>query len=365
MAERPAFRKILAALRLKRTVAGAQILFTKKPLEPEISLLLRALTIVGLFAAVIAVLWWDRAGLRDNLDGHVNFSDVVYFTMVTITTVGYGDIVPVTERARLIDAMFVTPVRIFVWFLFIGTAYRFLVQKVIEDVRMMRLQKDLSNHVLVLGYGGSGSTATRELVAQGIPPAEIVVIDNSEQRVRAAAALGCVGLHGEATRDELLRVAGADRARAAVVALGRDDTTVLATLTLRSINPNMRIIATVQEAENSKLIRQSGANAIVAPFQVGGFLLADAITNTTAVEILTDMLSCEGELAMVEVDASPADVGRPARELPEKLVMAIRRDGKIFRFWEDAALSIRKGDVLIAVTHNGHRSPRDSDPSSR
>jgi len=356
MPERPAFRKILSALRLKRSVAGTQILFTKKPLEPEFSLLLRALTIVGLFVAVIAVLWWDRAGLQDNVDGHVSFSDVVYFTMVTVTTVGYGDIVPVTERARLIDAMFVTPVRIFVWFLFIGTAYRFLVQKVIEDVRMMRLQKDLRNHVLVLGYGGSGGTATRELIAQGVTPAEIVVIDHGEQRVRAAAALGCVGLHGGATREELLRVAGADRARAAVVALGRDDTTVLATLTLRSLNPHMRIIATVQEGENSKLIRQSGANAIVAPFEVGGFLLADAITNTTAVELLTDMLSCEGELTVVEIQARAEHVGRPARELPEILVMAIRRSGKVLRFWEEAAQSIESSDVLIALTHNGHRS---------
>jgi voltage-gated potassium channel len=361
MAERPAFRTILSALRLKRSVAGTQILFTKTPLAPEISLLLRALTIVGLFAAVIAVLWWDRGGLQDNIDGHVSFSDVVYFTMVTVTTVGYGDIVPVSDRARLIDAMFVTPVRIFVWFLFIGTAYRFLIQKVIEDLRMMRLQKDLKNHVLVLGYGGSGSTATRELIAQGMASAEIVAIDNAEARVRAAAALGCIGLHGEATREELLRVAGADRARAAVVALGRDDTTVLATLTLRSINPNMRIIATVQEAENSKLIRQSGANAIVAPFEVGGYLLADAITNTTAVELLTDMLSCEGELSVVEVSAGAEDIGRSVRELPDKLVMAIRREGKILRFWEDAAQRVESGDVLIAVTHNGHRSRHKGD----
>lgn len=361
MAERPALRKILSALRLKRGQASAPILFTKAPLPPEANLAFRALTIVGLFAAVLAVFWWDRAGLHDNLDGHVSFSDVVYFTMVTVTTVGYGDIVPVSDRARLIDAVFVTPVRIFVWFLFLGTAYRFLVQKVIEDLRMMRLQKDLKNHVLVLGYGGSGSTATRELIAQGIPPAEIVVIDTIETRVRVAAALGSVGLQGEATREELLRVAGADRARAAIVALGRDDTTVLAILTLRSISPNLRIIATVQEGENSKLIRQSGANAIVAPFEVGGFLLADAITNTTAVELLTDMLSCEGELAVVEVPAGTADIGRPARELPEKLVMAIRRNGKILRFWEDAAQVVQSGDVLIAVTHDGHRSPRKND----
>jgi len=358
MAERPSLRSILSALRLKRGPASSPILFTKAPLTPEVSLTIRAVTILGLFAAVLAVFWWDRAGLRDNLDGHVSFSDVVYFTMVTVTTVGYGDIVPVSERARLIDAVFVTPVRIFVWFLFLGTAYRFLVQKVLEDLRMMRLQKDLRNHVLVLGYGGSGSTATRELIAQGIPADQIVVVDKIETRVRLAAALDTIGLQGEATREELLQVAGADRARAAVVALGRDDTTVLAILTLRSINPNMRIIATVQEAENSKLIRQSGANAIVSPFEVSGFLLADAITNTTAVEILTDMLSCEGDLAVVELPASQAEVGRVTRELPEKLVMAIRRNGTVLRFWEAAAQMVQSGDILIAVTHNGNRSHR-------
>ncbi|MEZ5565351.1 MAG: NAD-binding protein [Gammaproteobacteria bacterium] len=354
MAESPTFRKILSALRLKRSHTGGRILFTKSPLAPELNLLLRALTILGLFTAVLAVLWWDRAGLQDNVDGNVSFVDVVYFTMVTITTVGYGDIVPVSDRARLIDAIFVTPVRIFVWFVFLGTAYRFLVQKVVEDLRMMRLQKNLKDHILVLGFGGSGTTATSELIAQGIAPDTVVVVDQHEQRVRAAAALECVGLQGEATREELLQVAGAARARAAIVALGRDDTTVLAILTLRSINAGMRIIATVQEAENSKLVRQSGANAIVAPFQVGGFLLADAVTNITAVDILTDMLSCEGEVAVTEVVATTTEVGEFARTLADKLVIAIRRNGRILRFWEDPAMRIEPGDTLIAVTHNTH-----------
>ncbi len=352
MAQPSTLREILSALRRKRGPARTRILFTRTPLGPEVTLALRVLTILMLILAVLLVFWLDREGLHDNLDGHVSFRDIVYFTMVTITTVGYGDIVPVSDRARLIDAIFVTPVRIFVWFLFLGTAYQFLIKKVIEDLRMTRLQKDLKNHILVLGFGGSGTTAVRELIAQGVPASEIVVVDAREAQVQAAADHGCIGLNGDATREELLRVAGADRARATILALGRDDTTVLAVLTLRTLNRRVRIVATVQESENRKLVRQSGADAIVAPFQVGGFLLADAVTSLTSAELLTDLLSCEGDMSLVETRARPDEVGRPARELAGKLVLAIRRDGLTLRFWESGATRVQDGDVLISIAQN-------------
>jgi voltage-gated potassium channel len=351
--QRPGILGVLATLRLKRGPARNRILFTKAPISAEATLAVRALLIVLLFSAVIAVFWWDRAGLRDNVDDHVSLSDVIYFTMVTVTTVGYGDIVPVSERARLIDALFVTPVRIFVWFIFLGTAYQFLIQRVIEDLRMLRLQKQLQDHILVLGYGSGGTTAVAELVAQGIAPEDIVVIDHNEQRVRQAAAAGFTGLSGEATREELLRVAGADRARAAIVALDRDDTTVLTVLTLRHLSKKIRIVATVREPENRKLLKGSGADAIVAPYQLGGFLLADAVSTIAVSDLLTDMLSRGGEVALVESVAAADEVGKRARELPEKLVVAIRRDGRRIAFWDDPDLTVKLGDALIAIVHNG------------
>lgn len=345
-------REVLSALRMTRRRGRGRILFTKAPLPPEATLALRVLTILVLMVTVLLVFWLDREGLRDNIDGHVSFTDVVYFTMVTVTTVGYGDIVPVSDSARLIDSLFVTPIRIFIWFLFLGTAYQLLIKKVVEDLRMMRLQKDLRDHILVLGFDGSGTTAVRELLAQGIPAGGIVVVDSSEERVQAAADLGCIGLNGEATREELLRVAGAERARAAILALGRDDSTVLAILTLRSLSRSLRVIATVQEAENQKLVRQSGADAIVAPYQVGGFLLADAVTSLSSIDLLTDLLSCEGDMSITERPAATDEVNRPVREIRDKLVLAIRRDGATLRFWEDAAIRVQAGDILIAISHN-------------
>ena len=93
---------------------SSQILYLPSDQTPGRTLLLRAAILILLFCAVLALLWVDRDGLRDQADGEISFVDVVYFSVITITTVGYGDIVPVTSRARLIDALVITPIRIFV-----------------------------------------------------------------------------------------------------------------------------------------------------------------------------------------------------------------------------------------------------------
>ena len=92
------------------------------------TLLARIAAALALVGIALAGHWFDRDGLRDNVDGVVSFLDVVYLTMITVTTVGYGDIVPVTDRARMFDTFVVTPVRVFVWLIFLGSAYSFLLR---------------------------------------------------------------------------------------------------------------------------------------------------------------------------------------------------------------------------------------------
>src|SRR3546814_4417271 len=96
-----------------------------------------------------------------------SFLDVVYFTMISVTTTGFGDITPVSDRSRLIEAVIVTPIRIAVLFIFIGTAYQFAIRQIWEKWRMARIQAKLSNHIVVLGFGVSGAEAVRELIARG------------------------------------------------------------------------------------------------------------------------------------------------------------------------------------------------------
>jgi Trk K+ transport system NAD-binding subunit len=88
---------------------------------------------------------------------------------------------------------------------------------------------------------------------------------------------------------------------------------------------------------------------VVAPFQVGGYLLADAVGTREAVAVLTDLLSCRGAMQVVEAPATAAELGRAARELPDKLVVAVRRGTRLIRFWDDPRLTIETGDVVIAI----------------
>ena len=140
----------------------------------------RVVLLFGLIALVLLFHWIGRDGLKDNFDDQISFIDVLYFTTVTVTTVGYGDIVPVTPEARLFESLFVTPIRLFVWLIFLGTAYNLFLRNILYRWRMARIQADLHNHIIVTGFGTSGQEAVHELLARGTDAREIVVIDGSD-----------------------------------------------------------------------------------------------------------------------------------------------------------------------------------------
>ena len=298
-------------IRAERGDDALPLLIQRAARPPEITLLLRAGFVLLLVASVFLVFLLDRDGLRDQIDGHVSVSDVVYFTMVTITTVGYGDIVPVSDQARLIDAFFVTPVRIFVWLIFLGTAYQLIIQRLIEEWRMLRLQRELKDHVILCGYGHSGSIAASELLLRGWEPEQVAVIDPDREEVTRAADRGFIGLHGDASSEEILRVAGVQRAHSVIVSVGRDDTTVLIVLTVRALASKVRIIASVAEPENVKIVRSGGADEIVAPSRFGGYLMADAVNTQGTIDFVSELLSYRGQCQLVEREARTDEVGTP------------------------------------------------------
>jgi len=339
---------------LRRAAAGdsgyTRLLYLHPTVSAEKKLARRLALVLALFGIVIMVFWLERANLRDAADGHLSFGDIVYFTMVTVTTVGYGDIVPVGERARLIDALLVTPVRIFVWFIFLGTAYEFVFQRIFEDLRMNALRQSLQDHVIVCGFGYAGRVAAREVAAQGYERERIVAVELRPERLEDAAALGYIGLRGDATSEAAMREAGAARARAILVALSRDDATVLAVLTARSVSESARIIALVRDEENIKLVRKAGADQVVSPARIGGFLLADAVHSRHTTSFVSDILTARGgELHIAERPALAEEVGKRMEEVRGRLVVAIERDGEVLGFWRTPQEPIRAGDLVFAI----------------
>ncbi|MEO8175107.1 MAG: potassium channel family protein [Sphingomicrobium sp.] len=244
--------------------------------SPWRKLAVRAALAGTLLLTAFALLWFDRGGLRDQVDGHLSFADVVYFTMITITTVGYGDIVPVSERARLIDAFLITPIRLFLWLIFLGTAFDMLFKHSWERWRMRRIQEKLCGHTVIAGFGRSGSTAAAELVAGGLDPASLVVIDCADAPCAAARELGAAVLQGDASSNDLLLAVHIERAAAMIVSAGRDDSAILIVLTARELAPDLPISVTISAADNEDLARTAGATTVINPIMVTGRLLAQA-----------------------------------------------------------------------------------------
>jgi voltage-gated potassium channel len=345
-------RRTMRRIRTERGDPALPILVRRASRPPEVTLLLRIGFVLLLIAAVFLVFLLDRDGLQDNIDGHISVSDVFYFTMVTITTVGYGDIVPVTDQARLIDAFFVTPVRLFVWLTFLGTAYQLVIQRLLEEWRMLRVQRELKDHVILCGYGHSGSIAASELLLRGWEPGQIAVIDPDAEAVARAAERGFIGLHGDASSEQILRVAGVQRARSVIVSVGRDDTTVLIVLTVRALSDTVRIIASVSESENVKLVRSGGADETVSPSRFGGYLMADAVAARGTIDFVSDLLSYRGNCQLVERPARAEEVGRVAREIAGTVIVEIRRGSRRLGCWGDTGLRIEAGDRVVAIDGN-------------
>src|SRR5215213_6477800 len=207
------------------------VLRRKPRITGWLSLGWRFTAMAALLGILILIHWLERNGLKDTHDGSVSFLDVIYFTMISATTTGYGDIVPVTDRTRLFDAIVVTPIRVLFLLILAGSAYAFVARRSWERFVMKRIQRTLRDHVVVAGYGTKNRRAVEELIDLGEDPGNIVVIDVDDHRLERAKALGCTVIKGDATRDLTLQAVHIERAKLLIISAGRDDTSILICLT--------------------------------------------------------------------------------------------------------------------------------------
>lgn len=319
----------------------------------------RLMMALGVLATTVFIVWIDRTGYHDNADDSVDFLDSVYYATVTLSTTGYGDIVPYSDAARLINVVLVTPLRVLFLIILVGTTLEVLTERTREEWRLNRWRSNLRDHTVIVGFGTKGRSAMQTLCATGLKKDQIVIVDPSAKVIEAANADGFVGVIGDATRSDVLLRAELQRARQIVIATQRDDTAVLVALTARQLNRGAKIVAAVREEENAPLLRQSGADAVITSASAAGRLLGLSVLSPVAGTVMEDLIQQGSGLDLIERPVIKAEVGRSVRETDD-LVVSVLRGHRLLGYDDPAASPLQLTDRLITIVRADPPNPEQN-----
>ncbi|NDJ86121.1 MAG: potassium channel protein [Chloroflexi bacterium] len=224
-----------------------------------------------------------------------DFVDSLYMTIITLTTVGFGEVRALSHEGRMFTVVLIL---IGVGLLTYGfsSAIEYVASGQVWDRLERRHKREklytMHDHFIIVGFGRVGREVAAVLASEGVP---FVVIDQSEEAIAQATDLGYVSLHGTATEDETLREAGIEEARGFVSCAGNDATNVYAVLTARGLNENLLIIARVTEDHSEPKMLRAGADRVISPYALSGRRMANLAIRPHVMEFL-DITSQSSEL---------------------------------------------------------------------
>jgi voltage-gated potassium channel len=219
-----------------------------------------------------------------------SISEALFMTVITVTTIGYGEVRPLSPEGRLFTiALILIGVATFTYTLS-QTAELFLAEDVlirIRDRRRRNVLKKLNNHTIICGFGRLGSSLTKELQTRN---SALVVIDSDDKAIETCTTNGIPCLQGSATDEQILREAGIDRASALVTVTPSDAENVFIVLTARSINPKLQIISRCDSASSIPKLEKAGADKVISPHAITGRRIAHMLTHPNIIQFLDGIL---------------------------------------------------------------------------
>ncbi len=337
---------------------GQAVSLPSRRRSPFAAVALRAGMAVGLLLLSTVIVYLGRYGYRDGArpGQPLNLLAALYYSAVALSTTGYGDIVPVTATARLINTLILTPIRVVFLILLIGTTLEVLAERTRTIWRVNRWRSNMAGHTVLVGYGTKGRSALNTLRESGVPASAIVVVDSDRHAITQVNTAGFAAVTGDATRRGVLASAEIGTAERLIIAVGRDDTAVLITLTARQLCDQLAITAAVRESENEPLLRQSGADHVVVSSDAAGRLLGLATIRPGASQVMSELLDRSYGLALLERAAVPAEFGRAAGEAGPG-VIAVLRAGRVLALNDPRAGSVVDGDRLVLVAASPPATP--------
>ena len=285
--------------------------------------------------------------------------DAFYMTLMTLTTVGYGEVHPLSFHGRLFASfvMLVGVAGVFVSFAILGdTLLRLELADYFGRRRRTRMLQHIEGHYIVCGAGRVGRSVVLELLRGGV---QVVLIDNDPERVKWGEALGIPTLTADASKDETLRQARVETAVGLVAAISSDAENVYVTLSAKVLSPSVHIAARASDAQAEEKLRRAGAATVLTPYTYIGHRLAQSLLRPHVVSFL-DVASTFGktdlDLDIEQLRVAPSSQ-LSSRTLAEAnlgrtygvIVLAVRRAGGTMEFNPQADVRLEAGDVLIAM----------------
>jgi voltage-gated potassium channel len=298
------------------------------------------------------------------LEPHYTWFDGLYMTVMTVTTVGFGEVHPLSTAGRAFT-IFLMLGGIFTMFYVMGEVIRAIVSGEVGALmgrqHLEQALGRLNQHLIVCGFGRMGQLVCREFAAQKIP---FVIIDRNSDLLENFKVPHGIPLHGDATTDEILRQAGVERARALVTVLASDADNLYITMSARLLNDHLYIVARAEDDRAEQKLQRAGANRVVSPYAMGGYRVAHAVLRPTVVDFLDLAIRSEHlELHIEEVQIAPqsrlAGVTILESRLRQELgviVVAIKRATGEMVFNPPSDARMEPGDILITM---GHREQVD------
>ncbi|WP_407308789.1 potassium channel family protein [Desulfosporosinus sp. SB140] len=310
---------------------------------------------IGLaFLALLFTLSFGTVGLI--LTEHLSLTQAFYFTVETITTVGYGDIKLKSDAGHVFSIILMLG-GAGVMLYFAGLMMAFLVEGQLAGVygrrKMNKKIEQLQDHIIVCGAGRVGRQVLYRLRKEVYP---CVVIEQQEDLVQQFIEEGYLVIHNDATQDEVLKKAGIERAKGLITALPEDSLNVFVTLTAKGLNPNVQVVARMDQLESENKLLRAGADKVISPAILGGWRMAMSILKPISIEYIETVIhdhNIEMKIMELRVDQGSCLIGRTLSKSGIKqqtgaMVLAILRD-KLVISNPDAQEVIMEGDLLIVL----------------
>jgi voltage-gated potassium channel len=283
--------------------------------------------------------------------------DAFYMSVITITTVGYREVHPMSRAGEALTIVLLTAgvgAALYTFTLLATIVVEGGLPDRLQQRRLQRMLENISDHFIICGYGRIGSTVAHQFQRQRV---SYVVIERDPERLHQAIDDGAIAVEADASREEVLKRVGIDRARGLIAAVGTDAENVYTVLTARVMRPDLFIIARVESDDAEHKLKRAGADRVISPYQIGATHMAQSALRPAVVDFVqlaTSSAHLDLSMEQVHIDEGSPLIGLTLLEsgIRQKfgvIVIAIKRADGAMEFNPPSEAMVRAGDEMVVL----------------